>query len=123
MRFSQFIQIGDHTIVHSDEIDWVDIRRLEDLVIVVHYAGGEQAIVSGIQAIDVIMAIRPSALEGRRLRWKRHVWAFHNLVGHPLMQLLVFLKQYKLAIKVHDLTVPQPEGKHPNAGTTRKTFS
>ena len=59
-------------------------------------------------AIDAVMALRPSALEGKRLRWARHAWALHNLVGHPLLQLLVWLGQTKLGMAVHDGTVPRP---------------
>lgn len=109
-----FVQLGDRAIIHTDEIDWVDIRRLEELVIVVHHSGGQQSIINGIQAIDIIMTIKPSAFEGKRMRWKRHMWMVHNLIGHPLMQLLVFAKQYKLAIRVHEATIPKPEGRHRN---------
>jgi hypothetical protein len=106
-----FVQIGSHSVVHTDEINWIDIRKIEDLVIVVHHSDHQQAIISGIQAIDLLMTIKPSVLESRRLRWYRHAWAIHNLVGHPLMQVLAFLKQYKLAMRVHDMTVPRPLGR------------
>lgn len=59
-------------------------------------------------AIEALLLVKASLLEGHRMRWAKHAWAVHNLVGHPLMQLLAFAGQYDLAIKVHDLTVPHP---------------
>lgn len=74
----------------------------------VRHSGGPIAWAIGVDAHDLVMRLHPSALEGRRLRWVRHAWAIHNLVGHPLMQLLVWLGQPKLALAVHDRTVPRP---------------
>jgi len=61
-------------------------------------------------AIDVVMALRPSALEGRRMRFARHAWAVHNLVGHPLLQVLVWLGARRLGMAVHEGTVPRARG-------------
>lgn len=33
-------------------------------------------------------------------------WTFHNIIGHPLMQILVLLGMLELAKKVHDGTLP-----------------
>jgi hypothetical protein len=56
------------------------------------------------------MALRPSCLEGKRLRWAKNKWLLHNVVGHPMMQGLAMLGLYDLAFKVHEATVPMPEG-------------
>lgn len=110
-----FIQVGN-LIVHRDEISHIDLRGINDLKVIVHFSGGEQSTVVGIQAIEVVMTTKPSALESKRLRWQRHRWAIHNLVGHPLMQFLAFFKMYDLAMRVHDATVPRPEGIRPETG-------
>jgi hypothetical protein len=36
-------------------------------------------------------------------------WAVHNLIGHPLMQIFFMLKMEKLAIAIHDSTLPENE--------------
>lgn len=105
-----FLLLGDQ-LVNASDIDRIDFSRIDELTILVHLKDHPVIVVLGIQAIDLLMAIKPSALESRRLRWYRHAWAAHNLIGHPLMQLLAFFKQYKLAMRVHDLTVPRPIGR------------
>jgi hypothetical protein len=35
----------------------------------------------------------------------------HNIIGHPVMQLLAFFGFYRAAFWVHDKTVPRPVGK------------
>lgn len=117
-----FVQLGDHSVVHTDEINWVDIRKVEDLVLVVYYGDNQEAIVSGIFAIDLLMTIKPSVLEGKRMRWHRHRWAVHNLIGHPLMQILSWLHKPKLAMSVHDRTIPRPSGRK-YAKTSSSTHS
>lgn len=57
------------------------------------------------------MALCPAAVEGKRLRWARHVWAVHNLLGHPLLQVAAWLKLHKLGFWLHDSTVPRPLGR------------
>jgi hypothetical protein len=112
-----FVRIGNHTVIHQDEINWIDVRKLGDLVVVVHYLKEESCIVTGVHAIELMMAISPSIFEGKRLKWKKHRWMLHNLIGHPLMQFLVLLKKYDLAMLVHDLTIPRPDGKYSKTGT------
>lgn len=45
-----------------------------------------------------------------RIDWAKFMWAVHNLVGHPLMQILALFKFYDAAFWVHDVTVPKPRG-------------
>ncbi len=89
-------------------IQAVDLSELESLVVRVHHSGGVQTTLRNQQAIDFVMELRPSALEGRRLRFARHAWAFHNLVAHPLLQMLTWLGFRQLGLRVHDSTVPRP---------------
>jgi len=101
-----FIRAGAR-IVNVDAVTSVDCARIEELEVVVRHRDGVET-VTGPDAIDVVMALRPSALEGKRLRWVRHAWAVHNLVGHPLLQVCVWLGQRRLGMAIHDATVPRP---------------
>lgn len=103
---STFLRAGSR-LVRTDAVTSVDCSRVEELVIVVHHVDGSFE-VTGPDAIDVLMALRPSVLEGKRLRWARHAWAVHNLLGHPLLQVLVWLGQRRLGLAIHDATVPKP---------------
>ena len=85
----------------------VDTSEIEDLKLTVHH-GGIASVISGPDAIEAVMLLKPSALEGRRLRWVRHAWLLHNVIGHPLMQLFSLLRMHRLALAVHDATVPTP---------------
>ena len=99
--------MAGETAIRADTVRRIDLAGIDKLRIIIGHDGGE-AVVEGPQAIDALMALKPSALEGRRLRWARNAWAVHNLVGHPLMQLCAFLRLHRLAIRVHDATVPRP---------------
>lgn len=46
-----------------------------------------------------------------RLRLAKRAWLVHNLVGHPLMQLLALFGCYRKAFAVHEATVPRPTGR------------
>jgi len=85
------------------------VSRVEEALITVHYEGQTEEVV-GVQAIEILMQLRPSVLEGRRMRWAKHRWILHNVVAHPTMQILALLKLYKAAMWVHDVTVPRPKG-------------
>ena len=66
--------------------------------------------VSGFAALELVWLLKPSALEGKRLTWQKNSWIIHNLIAHPLMQLLALVGLYKQAIWIHDITVPKPIG-------------
>jgi len=100
--------VGDK-IVNVANITHVDYRDIEELRVVVSHRGGMD-MATGTQAIEIVMALNPAAFEGKRLQWLRHAWALHNFVGHPVMQLLSFMGAYRLALRVHDRTVPRPLG-------------
>ena len=40
---------------------------------------------------------------------KRFKYTFHNIIGHPLMEIFNLLGMQKLANKIHDKTLPQDE--------------
>lgn len=100
----------DNSIVNSEAILAVDYSRIEELVLTVYHETGED-VCTGFFAIELVWFLKPGAFEGKRLKWKRFAWAFHNIIAHPVMQLLAFFGMYELAMKVHDGTIPKPIGK------------
>lgn len=75
-------------------IDWQTGGRLSDTI-------------SGYGGEELIQMLRPTALEGKRYEWRKHAWAIHNIIGHPVMQLLAWMRLYKAAMWVHDVTAPR----------------
>lgn len=104
----EFVLVGQK-IINVSAIRAVDCEEIENLRVTVHHAHGVDVAIN-IQAIEIVMLLKPSALESRRLKWQKRAWASHNLLGHPLMQILALLGAYRLAMKVHDGTVPRPLG-------------
>jgi hypothetical protein len=97
-------------IVNTDSIEWIDTVNITKYGwIHVYYKDGERELVEGVKAVEIIMRLCPAVLEGRQMKYIRHRWAIHNLIGHPLMQLLSWLGLTALGIKVHDATVPNPK--------------
>jgi hypothetical protein len=91
-------------------IQRIDIERLENGEVDIITYDGTTHTARGFDAIEAVWAIKPSAMEGRRLKWKKGAWAFHNLVAHPLMQLLAWCGMTRRAIWLHDVTTPYPQG-------------
>lgn len=92
------------------EIARVDISGLERGVVTVHMKDSTSHEAHGFDAIETVMALKPSAVEGLRLRWKPHAWAFHNLVAHPVVQILAWCRLKRAAVRFHDWTTPVPRG-------------
>lgn len=108
MTKREFVKAGD-TIIRLADIKSIDMKEIErGLLYVTHQGGGTEA--RDFDAFEILMLLHPAALEGRRLRWAKNAWAFHNLVAHPLMQVMVWLGFKKRAIWLHDITVPKPLG-------------
>ena len=106
MDQARFVRAGSRLIAVA-AVRSVDFSEIDSLrVTVVHAEGADVA--EGIHAIEALMELKPSALEGRRLRWAKRAWMFHNLVGHPLMQVLALLRLRRQALWIHDATVPKP---------------
>lgn len=103
-----FVHYNDK-IVNTHDISTVII---EDLVekghIIVKRIGFAEEVVKGPEAINLVMRLCPEALEGKKLKYLRHRWAVHNLIGHPLMQVFSWLHLTPLGLKIHDITVPNP---------------
>jgi hypothetical protein len=106
---STLIRVGSG-VVRRDHVLAVDASRVDvDGTIKVTLSTGILPL-SGPEAIDFMMRACPYALEGRRMRWARHAWAFHNLVAHPILQVLHWLGMTRLGMRIHDSTVPRPTG-------------
>lgn len=106
----QFVKTDDN-LVNIDDISVVDLSMLEKKYQVkIQTKNGLSMIATDLNAIELVMQIRPSALEGKKLLYGKFVWYIHNLIGHPVMQLLAFFRLYKLAFWIHDNTVPKPLG-------------
>jgi len=104
----RFVKNGTHLIA-VDRIEWANYDRIEELILIVGFQ--DQTIqITGIDALESAMALRPSILESKRLDWPKFMWAVHNLIGHPVMQILALFKFYDAAFWVHDVTVPKPSG-------------
>ena len=95
-------------VIPFEQVTKIDIGNLETHGFVNIYQGDRAYRADGFDAIEAIMAFKPSAVEGLRLKWPKNAWAFHNMVGHPLMQILAWMGMKRLAIKLHDVTTPVP---------------
>lgn len=102
------LKAGEHII----PIIWVEdilIETIEQGFITIK-ANGKEYQAHGFDAIEAVMIFKPSALEGRRLKWRKNAWAFHNFIGHPIVQILAWLGFKRQAVRFHDWTTPVPRG-------------
>lgn len=79
-------------IVNANDIASINFSNLvEKSYVVVKRIGVTEEIVKGPEAFNLVMELCPSALEGEQAKYKKHAWAIHNLIGHPLMQIFAWL--------------------------------
>jgi hypothetical protein len=90
------------------QVDKIDLNNLMNGEVHVHLNSGEIVVAEEFEAFRI--AMMSQNLEGKPLRWVRHKWAIHNLIAHPLMQILVWIGCRKSAMWVHDITSPKPIG-------------
>lgn len=102
-----FLKAGDELIA-LELVERLDISSVQEDEVSVTHSGGRVATARGFDAIEAVMMTRPSALEGRRLRWRRGAWAMHNILAHPAMQVLAWMGKGKLGVWLHDATTPTP---------------
>lgn len=103
----KYLKINDILYSHCS-IRKIDCKDLEKLIIYVHLIYGEILKVEGLNAIEIVMQARPSIIEGKRFKFKKFSWMMHNLIGHPMMQMFALMRLYKVAIWIHDVTIPKP---------------
>lgn len=101
-----FLKAGIMIFV-PEEVEHLDLSRLDEQIVGVKIKSfGQMLEARGFDAVEVLMAIKPSAAEGTRLRFRKHAWAIHNLIGHPVMQVLAWMGLKRQAIWFHDFTAP-----------------
>lgn len=93
-----------------EDVARVDISGLERGLVGVHMKDKSSHKARGFDAIEAVMVLKPSAVEGLRLRWRPHAWAFHNLCAHPLVQIMAWCGWKRAAVRFHDWTTPAPRG-------------
>lgn len=98
-------------IIPLTSIASIDVSDMENLVMSIKLLDGDVVQAHNLDALENAMLLKPSCLEGKRLSWAKNMWIFHNVVGHPVMQLLAVLGFHKRAMWVHDVTVPRPLGR------------
>lgn len=104
----RYVKNGTY-LLPVERVDRADYSRIEELVLLVEH-DGVRTVIEGIDALEAAIVLNPACLEGKRLRWPRNAWLVHNLVGHPVMQVLALLGMRRLGLWVHDVTVPRPLG-------------
>jgi hypothetical protein len=110
MRVLKFVQLDDDLVPISEIIN-VDISQIITETVLVLLKNGKIYTIVGHPALEIIWRLKPSALEGNRcIIWKKHMWAVHNIIAHPLMQIFAWFGAYDLAICIHDSTIPKPIG-------------
>ena len=112
--FPEFLVAENH-IIPISEIMRANISDVEKGSVQLFVRGYENSAsytvtARGFDAIEAVMLLKAGVIEGRRgmLRWERGAWAFHNVVAHPVMQLLAWIGYRKAAVRFHDSTVPVP---------------
>ena len=113
MSRREFIDTGRH-LLPVDSIHAVDLRSLAETgtisLVVVNVGGSAVHVLRGAYAITALQRLHPAALEGRARRGLR-AWTLHNLLGHPLMELLARVGLPRWGLWVHDHTVPGADSK------------
>lgn len=100
------LKVGN-LLIPIGQVRHVSIDRIEQQIATVETLDGKVHDAMGFDAIEIVMQLKPSAIEGRRLKWRKGAWRFHNWVGHPLMDLLAMMGYKKAAIRWHDHTTPR----------------
>lgn len=101
-----FLQVKDR-LVNVAIIKEIELVDLSKGWLHLHYTGNRPSeLVEGHQAFEIVWRLCPEALEGKALKSVRYTWALHNLVAHPLMQILSWLGWRKTGLALHDGTIP-----------------
>ena len=103
------VKAGD-VIIPIVWVDHITIDTIEQGYITIVTYEGKEYKSYGFDAIETVMVFKPSALEGRRLKWDKNAWAFHNLIAHPIVQILAWMGFKRQAVRFHDWTTPTPRG-------------
>lgn len=106
-RGVNFIRIGQRAVA-LEQVAEIDATRLPETgTLALRTTSGAQHYLTGNDAIEALMLLKPSLSEGQRLPWQKGRWALHNLIGHPGMQLLAWFGLPKLGVALHEATIPR----------------
>lgn len=106
MKVEQFLRT-DTAIIAIEDISSIDCSKIEELIVSVKTKQGLTFEATNLNALELVMQTRPSIVEGKRLKAAKFAWVAHNLLAHPIMQILAFLKLYKWAFWIHEVTIPK----------------
>jgi hypothetical protein len=109
MGLMKFIKV-DKNIYNVDTVASIDAEHIEQLRLTLHFLSGTEVVVEGLEAIEVIMTVKPSFFEGKRLKFPKRMWIMHNLIAHPLMQVLSLVGLRRQGLWLHEVTIPRPIG-------------
>jgi hypothetical protein len=102
----RYLKTGSYVIA-IDDIKRIDYRKVSVLEIVIVTYDGNSFVVTGQDALEAILAIKPGVIEGvPSIKWIKYSWMFHNLFGHPFMQLCALVGLTRFGLWIHDSTVP-----------------
>jgi hypothetical protein len=105
---ASFLTVNDRTI-NLTSIDTIDCSRLEaEGKVSVQMKNGVLLELQGAHTIDIVMRATPRHIEGKHLKWGRNGWTAHNLINHPLLQVLAWVGLFKIGLLIHDITIPRP---------------
>ena len=107
INFSKFIKT-DSDIISKDNIGSIDCSNIETLSVILTTKQNEKFLATNLNAIELLLSTKPSAFEGKKLKWAKFMWIIHNVFAHPFMQIFALFKMYKFAFWIHDVTVPKP---------------
>lgn len=108
-EFLKFTKVGNN-IINLEMVASIDCSEIEKLILKINFFSGNTEIIEGLDAIELLMLVKPSMIEGKRLKFPKHMWVIHNLIAHPIMQILCLIGFKKQGIWVHEVTIPRPIG-------------
>ena len=103
------LKAGD-ALIPLENVSSLRLVDAEHDQVEIHTKDGRAFVAYGFDAVEAIMWLKPSAYEGLRMAWRRWDWAVHNLVAHPVMQIMAWCGLGRAAVRLHDRTTPRPRG-------------
>lgn len=112
MSRPEFLLVGKR-VVPLSTVRWVDFTQLASkgfIHVRLESPGCPEVTgtyqLEGTEAVEALLVIHPIALEAAGARWIKRSWTLHNLIGHPVLEILARLGFPKLGLRVHDATMP-----------------
>lgn len=99
-----YLKVGNE-LLPRERIKRVNISQIEQNIVTVYTDDGTFEAL-GFDAVELVLALKPSALEGRRIKWRSGAWNFHNFM-HALMPIMIWFGYKKQAIRLHDWSTPR----------------